>query len=67
MLETKKLEKMRANAKLLLQDIDETLKQEAIIQRRIKDIQMNPSIGKSEEELDNYLRQRGVKVARMGN
>ena len=67
MLETKKLEKMRANAKLLLQDIDETLKQETILQQRIKDIQMNPSMGKSEEELDNYLRKRGVKVARMGN
>tara|TARA_Y100000310_G_scaffold344446_1_gene457253 strand:+ start:1724 stop:1837 length:114 start_codon:yes stop_codon:yes gene_type:complete len=30
--------------------------------KRMEDIQKDPSIGKSEEELDDYLRKRGVSV-----
>lgn len=33
-----------------------------VIQRRIKEIRENPSIGKDEVELDNFLRRKGVKI-----
>ncbi len=32
-----------------------------IIKKRIRDIQRDPSIGKSEEDLIQYLKKRGVK------
>ncbi|MEK6937927.1 MAG: hypothetical protein AABX04_02690 [Nanoarchaeota archaeon] len=33
-----------------------------IIKRRIKEINANPSMGKNEKELNEYLKKRGVKV-----
>ena len=53
---------------VLLDDFETALsRQDLIVRKRIKDVQMNPSIGKSERELDEYLKMRGVKVDRLVN
>lgn len=36
--------------------------QERSARRRIADIEADPSIGRTEKELDEYLKRRGVKV-----
>ncbi len=33
-----------------------------VAKKRIREIKANPSIGKSEKVLDDYLKKRGVKV-----
>jgi len=33
-----------------------------VVKKRIAEIKANPSIGRSEEELDEYLKRRGVKI-----
>ncbi len=37
------------------------------IRQRIADIERDPTIGKSEEDLINYLKKRGVDVVHMDN
>ena len=65
-IQEKKLQKIVIDMGILANEIGELISEQKV-RKRIRDIQMDPSIGKSEEELDNYLRKRGVKVARMGN
>ena len=36
--------------------------QEMLMKKRRDDIETDPSIGRSEKELDNYLKKRGVKI-----
>ena len=36
--------------------------QDDVVKTRLKEIRDNPSIGRSEKELDAYLAKRGVKV-----
>lgn len=37
-------------------------KQDSIAKRRLAEIKEDPSIGKSEEELDAYLKERGIEI-----
>ena len=47
----------------LINDIESALSEEDfIIRRRINNIKLNPSIGKSEKELDLYLKKRGINI-----
>lgn len=39
-----------------------SVSEDEIVKKRIKEIKISPSIGKSEKELDEYLKKRGVKV-----
>lgn len=50
-MQEKKLQRVVTDIELLANELISDYK----VKKRIKDIQMNPSIGKSEEELDNYL------------
>ncbi len=52
--------KVMADIENLLEDF-EILTSETV-QKRLKEIKENPSIGKSEQELDEYLKKRGVQV-----
>ena len=57
-----KFNKVLADVEALIEDVSELFDQDEIAKKRIMDIESNPSIGKSEKELDDYLRQRGVKI-----
>ncbi len=52
--------KVMADIENLLADF-EILTNETV-QKRLADIKKDPSIGKSEQELDEYLKKRGVRV-----
>ncbi len=50
----------------LLRDLqDLNIVQDHIVSKRIAEIKATPSIGKSEPELDAYLKKRGINVASM--
>ena len=57
-----KFNKVLADVEALIEDVSDLLDQDEIAKKRVKDIEENPSIGKSEKELDDYLNQRGVKI-----
>jgi len=52
--------KILFDVEALVSDVEIAL--DADVQKRMADIKKNPSIGKTEKDLDNYLRKRGVKV-----
>lgn len=56
------LGKLVSDMEILATDVEELLSTDKIVKKRIADITISPSIGKSELELDEYLKQRGVKV-----
>ncbi|MBI2655397.1 hypothetical protein HYX06_03165 [Candidatus Woesearchaeota archaeon] len=57
-----KFNKVLADVETLIEDVSDLFDQDEIAKERISDIEKNPSIGKSEKELEDYLKQRGVKV-----
>ena len=57
-----KFNKVIADVENLIEDVADLFDQDEIAKKRIKDIKSDPSIGKSEKELDDYLKKRGVKV-----
>ncbi len=57
-----KFDKMLADVEVLIGDVAALFDQDEIAKKRLVDIKANPSIGKSEKELSNYLKKRGVKV-----
>tara|TARA_Y100000310_G_scaffold338992_1_gene430245 strand:+ start:12692 stop:12895 length:204 start_codon:yes stop_codon:yes gene_type:complete len=57
-----KLNKVLADVETLIEDVASLVDQDEIAKKRIKDIKSNPSIGKSEEELNDYLKKRGVNL-----
>ena len=57
-----KFNKVIADVENLIEDVADLFDQDEIAKKRIKDIKADPSIGKSEKELDDYLKKRGVKV-----
>ena len=51
---------------ILLKDLqDLNVVQDDVVSKRIIEIKATPSIGKSEPELDAYLKKRGINVASM--
>ena len=57
-----KFNKVLADVEALIEDVTALFDQDEIAKKRMGEIKANPSIGKSEKELDEYLRKRGVKV-----
>lgn len=57
-----KFNKVLADVETLITDVSSLFEEEEIVKKRLKEIKKNPSIGKSEEEVDMYLKARGVKV-----
>ncbi len=58
--------KILNDIEILIQDIKNIpLVEDEIAKKRISEIEASPSIGKSEEELDQYLQKRGVKIDRV--
>lgn len=57
-----KLNKVLADVENLIEDVSSLLDQDEIAKKRMDEIKVNPSIGKSENELEDYLKKRGVKI-----
>jgi len=57
-----KLNKVLADMENLVEDVASLLDQDEIAKKRLNEIKADQSIGKSEQELDSYLKKRGVKV-----
>ena len=57
-----KFNKVIADVEALIEDVSSLFDQDELAKQRMQEIKANPSIGKSEKELDAYLRKRGVKV-----
>lgn len=60
-----KFDKILTDIDILISDIEE-VSQDEIVQQRIADVEADPSLGKSEQELDDYLKKRGVRVNGVG-
>ena len=57
-----RFKKVLADVEVLVEDVTALINQDDIVRQRIADIKANPSIGKTEKELDGYLKNRGVKI-----
>ena len=57
-----KFNKVLEDVENLIEDVANLFDQDEIAKKRIKDIENKPSLGKSEKELDEYLKKRGVKI-----
>ena len=57
-----KFNKVLTDVENLIEDVADLFDQDVIVKKRIAEIEANPSIGKSEKELDDYLKKRGVKI-----
>jgi hypothetical protein len=54
--------KVLTDFEVLLEDVTELVNHDDLVRQRIADVKTNPSIGKTEEDLDSYLKKRGIKV-----
>ncbi len=61
-LQKEQLDKVLTDVEVLIEDVASLIDQDEIVTKRIKDIEANPAIGKSEKELDAYLQKRGVRL-----
>ncbi|PIN91369.1 hypothetical protein COU57_00995 [Candidatus Pacearchaeota archaeon CG10_big_fil_rev_8_21_14_0_10_32_14] len=57
-----KFEKVLGDFEILIKDVASFLNQDDIVKNRIKEINNNLTIDSSEDELDAYLKKRGVQV-----
>ncbi|HLC84554.1 MAG TPA: hypothetical protein VJH22_02060 [Candidatus Nanoarchaeia archaeon] len=57
-----KFNKVLSDVETLIQDVAELLSQDDVGKQRRAEILQNPSLGKSEKELDDYLRKRGLAL-----
>ncbi len=57
-----KLHKVLNDVEILIEDVALLLDQDKIAQKRLQELKTQPSLAKSEHELDAYLKKRGVKV-----
>ena len=62
MISEEKFNKVLEDVENLIEDVADLFDQAEIAKKRIKDIQNNPSIGKSEKELDEYIKRRGLSI-----
>lgn len=56
------LKKILSTAELLVNEVEQALSQDEIAKNRMNDIRAGKVKGKPEEELDNYLDKRGIKI-----
>jgi hypothetical protein len=57
-----KLNKVLLDVETLIVDVSSLLDQDELTKKRLADIKANPSIGISEQELNQYLAKRGVTI-----
>jgi hypothetical protein len=57
-----KLNRVLADVEVLVEDVADLFEQDEIAIKRLAEIKKNPSIGRPEKELNDYLKKRGVKV-----
>ena len=57
-----KFNKVIADVEALIEDVSSLFEQDELAKQRMKEIKANPSIGKSEKDLDAYIKKRGVKI-----
>ena len=61
-----KFNKVIQDVENLIEDVSDLFNQDEIAKKRMTEIKSNNSIGKTEKELDEYLKKRGVKVDWVG-
>jgi hypothetical protein len=61
-LSRERFKKVLLDFEVLLEDVTELVNRDDIVRQRIADVKSDPSMGKTEDELDAYLKKRGVKV-----
>ncbi len=54
-----KFEKVLSDVENLIDGVTDLLDQDEIAKKRMNDIKASPSIGRTEKELDDYLKKRG--------
>ncbi|MBI5392481.1 hypothetical protein HZA96_01305 [Candidatus Woesearchaeota archaeon] len=54
-----KLNKILLDMETLIDDVASLVDQDEIAKKRLSELQTNPSIARSEKELDQYLKKRG--------
>ena len=54
--------KVLSDFEVLLEDVTELINRDDVVRQRMSDIKADPLIGKTEAELDSYLKKRGIKV-----
>ncbi|MEK6963701.1 MAG: hypothetical protein AABX70_04695 [Nanoarchaeota archaeon] len=64
-LPEEKLRKVLTDVEVLIEDVASLIDQDKVAKKRLAEIKADPSIGRSEKELDDYLRKRGVKIDRL--
>ena len=57
-----KLNKVLTDIEVLTRDVTSLFDQDILAQQRLHELKSNPSLGKSEKELDAYLKKRGVQI-----
>ena len=58
-----KLNKVLLDVEVLVEDVASLLNQDEVAKKRLGEIKKDPSIGLTEEELNNYLKKSGIKIA----
>ncbi len=63
-IEVKKsdLDKILNTAEILVDEVEQALSQDEIANKRIRDVRTGKTSGRTEKELDVYLKKRGVKI-----
>jgi len=56
------LSRILETAEVLVDEVEQILSQDEIAKRRIEDIKTGKIKGKTENDLDDYLKKRGVKI-----
>lgn len=57
-----KLNKIVNDVEILITDVVSLIDQDEIVKKRMLEIKKDPSITKSETELDEYLKKKGIKI-----
>lgn len=57
-----RFKKVLADVEVLLEDVTALINRDDIVRQRTAEIKADPSIGKTEKELDEYLKEREVKI-----
>lgn len=54
--------KILDTTEILINEVEQALSQDDVVKARMEDIKTGRIKGKSEQELDDYLKKRGVKI-----
>lgn len=57
-----RFKKVLADVEALVEDVTALIDRDDVVKQRIAGIKADPSIGKTEKELDDYLRRRGIEI-----